>query len=116
MVHILPNNLVYRVERFDTIATNIYLWNSGLNKSILERALSNRVSNTWLRDFMASEFLGRPFQGPPSVPHASEEFFKVYFLGAHVRFECFVNRGSFSWECLSPVCAEQSIYYGQYIA
>jgi hypothetical protein len=33
---------------------------------------------------MASEFLGRPFQGPPSVPHASEEFFKVYFLGAHV--------------------------------
>jgi len=34
---------------------------------------------------MASEFLGRPFQGPPSVPHASEEFFKVYFIGAHVR-------------------------------
>ncbi|WPT10715.1 hypothetical protein PSENEW3n2_00001887 [Picochlorum sp. SENEW3] len=33
---------------------------------------------------MASEFLGRPFQGPPSVPHASEEFFKVYFLGAHL--------------------------------
>jgi hypothetical protein len=33
---------------------------------------------------MAAEFLGKPFMGPPSVPHVSEEFFKVYFLGAHV--------------------------------
>ena len=23
--------------------------------------------------------------GPPSVPHVNEDFFKIYFLGAHVR-------------------------------
>lgn len=33
---------------------------------------------------MAAEFLGKPFMGPPSVPHVNEDFFKMYFLGAHV--------------------------------
>lgn len=32
-----------------------------------------------------TEFLGRPFMGPAAVPHASADFFKVYFAGAHVR-------------------------------
>ena len=32
---------------------------------------------------MAS-FLGQPFMGPQSVPHANPDFFTVYFAGAHV--------------------------------
>jgi hypothetical protein len=59
---------------------------------------------------MASEFLGRPFQGPPSVPHASEEFFKVYFLGAHVRFECFLSIEAAFLENASPLCVLSSLY------
>lgn len=39
--------------------------------------------------FRAAEFLGKPFMGPPSVPHVNEDFFRVYFLGAHVSFVSF---------------------------
>ncbi len=31
-----------------------------------------------------ANFLGQPFMGPASVPHANPDFFKVYFAGAHV--------------------------------
>ncbi|GAB4818272.1 hypothetical protein N2152v2_005318 [Parachlorella kessleri] len=29
-------------------------------------------------------FLGKPYMGPPSVPHVSDEFFRAYFFGAHL--------------------------------
>lgn len=29
-------------------------------------------------------FLGKPYMGPPRVPHVHEEFFRAYFLGAHL--------------------------------
>ena len=29
-----------------------------------------------------------PFKGEPNVPHVSEEFFKVYWLGSQVRAGC----------------------------
>jgi hypothetical protein len=31
-----------------------------------------------------ANFLGTPYMGPASVPHANPDFFKVYFAGAHV--------------------------------
>lgn len=37
-----------------------------------------------------ANFLGQPYMGPSSVPHAHQDFFKVYFAGAHVRVSFFL--------------------------
>jgi len=56
---------------------NIYIFVSLSSKSVGRKRNGDCC-------IMAAEFLGRPFMGPPSVPHVNEEFFKMYFLGAHV--------------------------------
>lgn len=43
---------------------------------------------------MAS-FLGQPFMGPASVPHANADFFKVYFAGAHLAVAMLSLNGRF---------------------
>ncbi|EFN51105.1 hypothetical protein CHLNCDRAFT_59336 [Chlorella variabilis] len=42
-----------------------------------------------------ANFLGQPYMGPASVPHANPDFFKVYFAGAHLAVAMLTVNGRF---------------------
>ncbi|GMH32922.1 hypothetical protein BSKO_00756 [Bryopsis sp. KO-2023] len=42
------------------------------------------------------DFISNPYRGPANIPHVSEDFFKMFFVGSHVAFTMLALPGRFA--------------------